>query len=183
MDNEPADGSATPNWNAILQGTTGGPAPQLSDQNPALDPEYDSFLRGMGLNAAQINANKARQTSALDAQLQAQRPQWADTLTQGLKNIAGNAESNGVYGSGKRLDDQNEFQVGQERAQQNYESGVNNQIGDLNANADSQLLGLAQQNAEQQLAARQRLAQSQMANNSNPVIQNFLQAMLGQQAQ
>lgn len=124
-----------------------------------------------------INANVNRDKANLESQIQAQRPVWADTLAQGLKQIGNTNEENGVYNSGQRLNQQDQYQVGQSRAQANYENGVRNQEANLVANAQQQLTANAQQNAEQQLAAQQRVAQDQMS--SNPVYGQIMSQLLG----
>lgn len=181
MDNEsaPQPQQSGPDWNSLYRSAL-QPGPSLSDVNPGKDDlGYRSFLRGMGMSQSQINANVARQNAGLEAQLMAQRPAWQDALTRGVHNIGGNAESNGVYNSGQRLTQQNEFQTDQARAQANFEGGIRGQQADLRVTADSQLLDLARQNAEQELIARQRLAQQQVTNQQNPVFLEFLKSQLG----
>lgn len=153
-------------------------APQLSNMNPYTDLGYNSFLRGMGLNQSQIQSQVARQKEGLSAQLEAQRPVWADALSRGIRNIGGNAEASGVYKSGQRLQNQNEFQVDQSRAQNAYESGIRGQQADLGAQLQAQMQDLARQQAEQELSARQRLSQESLSNQVNPLLTEFIRSQL-----
>lgn len=149
-------------------------APDLNSVNPNTDLSYNSFLRGMGLNQAQIGAQKTRQNAYLDQQLNDQRPLWADQLRNGLRNISDNAESRGMFASGQRLQDQNQYQANQNQQQLAYENGIHRQQGENDATAQGQLLDLARQRADQELAARQRVATTQLQDQTNPVLTQFL---------
>lgn len=159
---------------------TGSRAPSLESVNPYTDSSYNNFYRGMGLDRATIGAQKAKTNANLQGQLDAQRPVWAEQLSRGLKTIGDSAENNGVFRSGQRLTNQNEFQTDQNRAQAGFEGGIHNAMGEADANASLQLQALARQQAEQELAARARVAQTQMQNQTNPVLQQLLmQALQG----
>lgn len=169
-----------PNWQQLFSSVQGRSAPDLKSMNPYTDLGYNSFLRGFGLQQNQINSTVARQKAGLEAQLQAQRPAWADSLARGLRNIGGAAEASGVFRSGQRLQNQGEFQVDQSRAQNNYEAGIRGQEGDLQAQAQAQLFDLARQKAEQELSARQRLAADSVQNGTNPMLAEYLNSLINQ---
>lgn len=169
-----------PDWQQVFSSVQSRPTPNLQSMNPYTDLGYNSFLRGYGLQQNQINSTVARQKAGLESQLQAQRPAWADALSRGLRNIGGNAEANGVFRSGQRLRDQSEFQVDQSRAQNNYEAGIRGQEGDLQAQSQNQILDLARQRAEQELAARQRLASDAVQTGSNPLLMEYLNSIINQ---
>lgn len=153
-------------------------APQLGSVNPGLDYSYNSFLRGMGMQSSQIEAQKGRQTQYLDQQLADQRPLWADQLRTGLKGISDSAENNGMFRSGARLQDQNNFQNNQAEQQTAYENSIHRQQQELGASASDQLMNLARQKADQELMARQRVAQTQLQDQVNPQLMSFLQSAL-----
>lgn len=163
--------SGTSTWKPLA-------APRLTDVNPYTDLSYNSFLRGMGLQQSQINAQTARQKSYLDQQLADQRPLWADQLQTGLKNISDSAEGRGVFRSGARLKDQNDFQANQSQQQTAYENSIQRQQQELGATAQERLMDIARQRADQELAARQRVAQAQVSNQVNPELLAFLQHSL-----
>lgn len=152
--------------------------PKLADQNPYTDLSYNSFLRGYGLDQQQIQADAARRKAGLQSQIDAQRPVWADRLTEGLKNVGDSAENAGLFRSGQRLQGQAQYQRDQGRQQADFEGGLYGQQQDSAANAQLQLMDLARQRAEQELVARQRLAQQAATNYSDPAFSQILQSML-----
>lgn len=165
-------------WQKLFSAAQNQSAPNLNSLNPYADLGYQSFLRGYGLQQNQINGMIGRQRQDAEAQIQAQRPVWADALSRGLRNIGGNAEASGVFQSGQRLQNQNEFQVDQSRAQSGFESGIRGQVDNAAAQGQAQLLDLARQRAEQELAARQRLATTSIQSGSNPILAEYLSALL-----
>lgn len=162
-------------WQSMM---TSMRAPDLRSVNPNLDMSFGSFLRGAGLQQAQIGAQTQRHNAYLDQQLADQRPLWADQLRTGLRGISDNAEGRGMFRSGQRLRDQNEFQSNQNQQQLSYENSVRRQQNENSASAQSQLLDLARQRAEAELAARQRVAMSQIQEQGNPMLTQFLLSAL-----
>jgi hypothetical protein len=137
-------------------------------------------MRSAGFNDAQINANSARQKSQLQAQLEAQRPVWAQTLQQGLSGVLNNAAGRGTVRSSNRLQGQNQVQQNVNKAQAAYEGNIANQLGNIDAQTQASLLDLQRQRAEQQLAAQQNVYQSNLGDYQNSLTNYYLSQLTGQ---
>lgn len=130
----------------------------LSAADPYADPAMLSFLRGAGASESMARLAVQNQKSKIARQIAASGPAYQDSLRQGLQSIAGNAEANGMYQSGKRLADQNDFQVSAARQQNSWLQGLQDQSNDADVQLAQQIAQLQQQKAEQELQSRYNVA-------------------------
>lgn len=155
-------------------------APSWGSSDPTQSPQYLSFLRSAGFSDAQINANSAKQKTQLQAQLEAQRPIWAQTLQQGLSGVLNNSAGRGTVRSSNRLQGQNQVQQNVSRAQAGYEGDIANQIGNIDAQTQASLASLQQQRAEQALSAQQQVYQSNLSDYQNTLTNQYYNKLLQQ---
>jgi hypothetical protein len=153
-------------------------APTYGNADPNQNPSYLAFLRSMGMNESQVKAQVARQQGALQAQLEAQRPVWAQTLTQGLEGVMNNAAGRGTVRSSNRLMNQALTTQGVNRQQAAYEGNIANQQQSLSDQLQSTLLNLQRQKAEQAAQAQQAAYQENVGKYQNDLTNYYLQTLL-----
>lgn len=132
---------------------------RVSDADPYADPAMLAFARGAGASGGLARLAVQNQKSKINRQIAAAGPAYQDSLRQGLTQIAGNAEASGMYQSGKRLQDQNDFQVSAARQQNSWLQGLQDQSNDADLQLAMQIAQLQQQKAEQELQSRYSVAQ------------------------
>lgn len=153
-------------------------APSFGSADVNQNPAYLAFLRGAGMSESTARAQVMRQRNALQAQLEAQRPVWAQTLTQGLEKVANNASARGVGRSSNRIANQNLVQQDVNRQQAAYEGNIANQQQQLSDQLQSTLLDIQRRRAEAAAQAQQEEYQNQLANYSNNLTNYYLQTLL-----
>lgn len=130
----------------------------LGSINPYEDPALAQYMRSLGVNQANLQAEVAVRQNRLGLQAAAQAPIFAEQKSNGIRSIGENAEDRGVFNSGRRVSDQTQYGVGVDRAQLAYNTDISNQSADLSRNLATQISGLNQGAAEQKLAAQQSIA-------------------------
>lgn len=153
-------------------------APTYGAGDPNKNPSYLAFLRSMGMNEAQVKAQVARQQGALQSQLEAQRPIWAQTLQQSLRGVLNNAAGRGTVRSSNRLMGQTLVQQGVNRQQAAFEGDIAGKQQGLSDQLQSTLLGLQRQKAEQAAAAQQEAYKEQVGQYQNDLTNYYLQTIL-----
>lgn len=116
------------------------------------DPTYLAYLRAMGLEEEVARANAARQTSAVQRQLQTATPEIARLGIINRARIGDSFESRGVFQSGMRKQRQAEG-----AASEGYRVGsmfgqASDKIGAIQGNLQGNLADLARQRADRQAA-------------------------------
>lgn len=153
------DPSSAPQAGAQTSNQATGPAfsYDLNGVNPSSDLTYNAFLRGYGMDQATANAQAAYQRSAINSQLAASIPGMELSRQEGVTGDINNAaNAGGVRGSANLL------------AQNNTNTGINDQenvartnaavqSGQVSLGLQSTMNSLNEQQAQQDLAARQRL--------------------------
>jgi hypothetical protein len=159
--------------------TTAPSAPSWTSANPNQDPAYLAFLRGAGFNQSQIQAQTAKQKAGLQAQLEAQKPYWAQQIQTGVRNALDNAANRGTTRGSNRIENQNQATTAVNQAQASYETNVANQQAGLDASSATQLAQLQQQQAEQTLQAQNNVYNSQLGQYQSDLQNYYLNQLLG----
>lgn len=134
------------------------PVVDLSAADPYADPAMLAFARGAGASESMARLAVQNQKSKIARQIAASGPAYQDSVKQGLQNIGGQAEANGMYESGKRLQDQNDFQVQSARQQNSWLQGLQDQSNDADVQLAQQIAQIQQQKSEQELQSRYNVA-------------------------
>lgn len=137
-------------------------APDLNTVNPYLDPTYNAFMRVQGMSEAQQQAATARQQERLEQQLMEERPVWEQKATEGDKKILDSSANRGLARSGNDLNRRATYAQDLSKQQSDYESGIRDQQASLSEQNDASNLDRQRQQAENESAARQRVAQQQL---------------------
>lgn len=153
-------------------------APSWDSADPYDSPSYRAFLRSAGLDSSQTQAQISRSKSLLGAQLEAQRPVWAQALVQGVRGDLDNAAGRGTVRSSNRIENQNQTQTDIGRQQASYETNIANQLGNLDLQSQQAVQQLQQQQAEQALAAQNSVYQNQATQYQDELSQYYLQQLL-----
>jgi hypothetical protein len=114
-------------------------------------------LRTLGVDEAQAKAQVANKLANLTQDRTDMQPIYADRLRTGLQDISNNAESRGMFRSGQRLADQNQFQTDQARSQLGAQNDTALQGDQLSLALAKQIAAGRRDNAEQQVSARGRV--------------------------
>lgn len=153
-------------------------APSWEQADPNQNLSYLAFLRGAGMSESQARAGAARQKSQLQAQLEAQRPVWAQNLQQGLSRVLNNAAARGTVRGSNRIQGQNLVQQAIDRQRAAAESQTANQIGDIDLGLQSTLASLANQRAEAALNAQQQVYGQNQQDYQDQLANYYLQQLL-----
>lgn len=130
----------------------------ISSINPYEDPAFGAYMRGAGVNEANLRAEVALRQNRLGQQLQSQQPVFAEQLSNGMRSIGDSAEGNGTFNGGRRIADQTQFSGDVARGRLGFQNDISNQQDDLGRQLATQVAALHQGAAEQALNARQNLA-------------------------
>lgn len=122
--------------------------------NPAVDPSFLAFLRSQGIEESDIQGEIARRTSQITRGLERRQPVYADQMERGLEQDAHSFEDRGLYRSGARLVAQQRTATDIDRARLEDESGVRDQIANLEQSGAAQVAALRRQTAEQEMNTR-----------------------------
>lgn len=145
----------------------------LSSVHPENDLDYNAFMRGFGFQSSQAQAAAAMKRAAIESGLQIQLPEIQRQEGMGINAVNNNAAARGAGLSSSRLQGVTNVQ-----GAANYQGAAANQqaasgIADSNFDLANTQGSLQIQQAEQDLAARQRLLGIQ---NSQAAISRLLQA-------
>lgn len=155
-----ADGNAA-NWENL----TGALRENEANPNPALtDPAYQAFLRQSGVQQQNLRdeilaridqTNRERNRAAQGFQLQ---------KDEGVKNVGLDFEGRGLYSSGTRRGAQGELVQKIDYTMQNEDAARTDALNEQNRRAEQQLAELGQRRAEEEIAARNRVAEKRAKN-------------------
>lgn len=137
-------------------------AQNIPAPTPYADPTYLAFLRSAGADEGMARLATQGQKDRINRQIAMSIVPFQENLQQGLGNIAGNAEANGMWSSSKRLRDQQNFETGQNRQQAAFETGLREQSADLDLQLANQIAGLRRNAGEQALTSEQRVRLAQV---------------------
>lgn len=127
--------------------------PLLADQS------YAAFLRKMQFDESSIQSSLQAAQEAAARRIQGQKATYDTQRDQTKRNVQQGFESRGMFRSGGHLKQQNEGRTAIDRSQLQFETGVNEQKASMERDAATQIADMRRANAEQQLAARDRLTQ------------------------
>jgi hypothetical protein len=130
----------------------------LAPRNPEEDPAFLAFLRAQGFSEADAKAEVARRVGTIRRQVANAMPELAAQEQQGLEDVAGAAESNGVWRSGQRLVDQQRLSDGINRKRNTITGDAADQEADAYGDLSRRVADLRRQTAEQSLNTRNALA-------------------------
>lgn len=136
------------------------------DPIAAQDPEYLAFMRGAGYSEAEVMAELARKQGSLSRQLDRSAPRFADELRQAGTGVEQDFANRGLYRSGARMVHQTDAENAVRRQEQEFRFGIQDQKGDLTANAMRDIAEQRRQAADMALTSRQTAAIN--AANSQP---------------
>lgn len=154
-------------------------APSWAGADPNTNPSYQTFLAGAGFNQSQIQAAGSQQSAALQAQLEAQRPYWAQTLQQGVRGALDNAAGRGTVRGSNRIGDQNAVEQNVNQQQAAYEQGIAGQQAGIQSNTANQLAQAQQAQAQQAISAQNDVYNNQLTNYQNELQNYYLNKLLG----
>jgi hypothetical protein len=121
----------------------------VSNADIYADPAMLAFLQSAGVQQGMDQLAVQNQQAQLARNIQASAPVYQDQVTQGLKNIADNAQNSGLYESGQRLQDQNTYQQQQSDTRNQALQGMADQSNSYDLQLAQQIAGLRQQAAQQ----------------------------------
>lgn len=125
---------------------------------PEEDPQYLAFQRAMGVNENEARANVALQRSMKQRQALREIPRIQQSTDQAVRQIGLNATARGTFGSGVRAADQNRARLAGTQQIGDIQTDLADDQALLERQLAMQIADLRRQDAEQQLAARSRLA-------------------------
>lgn len=112
------------------------------------DPSYLAYLRAAGLQEEVARANAARQTAAIQRQLQTYTPEIARLGQIARARIGDSFEARGVYRSGMRRQRQAEQAAGEGYRVGEAWGQAGDRLGAVQSNLQTQLSDLARQRAD-----------------------------------
>jgi len=130
----------------------------LSGADPYADPAMLSFIRSAGASENLARLAVANQKSKINRKIAEAGPNYQEALAQGLQGIADTAETRGMYRSGQRLKDQNDFQVKAARGQSSYLQDLQDRLGDADIELATNIARLQRERDEQELQSRYNVA-------------------------
>ena len=122
------------------------------------DPTYLAFLRETGVTDAEAQGEAASRIARLNGRVEDMKPVYADRMRLGLRNISENAESQGMFRSGRRLEDQTQFQTDTNREHQSAINDIEDQKMDIGTSLAQGIASRRRQKSEEELAAEDRAA-------------------------
>lgn len=122
------------------------------------DPEYLAFMRGAGYSEAEVLAELARKQGSMKRQLARAQPRFADELRQAETGVQSDFTNRGLYRSGARMVEQVDAGNRVRRDQLEFNSGISDQMGDLNSAAMRDIAEGRRQAMDMALTSRQTAA-------------------------
>lgn len=109
--------------------TTNSVAPAA--QSAAADPAYLAYLRGAGVEEAELNNVLGTRVGALTRSIGRALPAYADKRAEAIEGAGNAAESRGFFRSGQRMT--NQFRAGRDvdRERMNFEAETRDKMADL----------------------------------------------------
>ncbi|MEM7536261.1 MAG: hypothetical protein AAF639_29020, partial [Chloroflexota bacterium] len=118
---------------------------------------YAAFLRQMEFDETGIQTALERARTAASSNIASQSPMFDLQRKQAARNIDNEAESRGMFRSGRRLERRSEARDAIDLNQRRFEEGQRNSVLGAEQTAADQIARLRRQRAEQELSARNRL--------------------------
>lgn len=146
----------------------------LNSVNPMSDLSYQAYLRGAGYSADLANAQASQQRQMLNAGAAIQDPMYQQQLQQQLTGLGNEAAGRGSVRSSAYLGAQNQARTNEASQKAAYDQGINDQQAQVAFGLQNTLAGISNNNSEQDLAARQRVLESQ---NQSTAYQQALQQL------
>lgn len=155
--------SSGPDYAALLAGLQAPAAPAKRDwysgpMSPQEDPQFVAFQRALGYSDQQLMAQTAARKSMLQNSWNRQLPVYDDQLKEQQKGIGEDYLSRGVYSSGHRVMDQDNAALEQQNRMNVTKGNMQDQQADLDMQLQTQLADNRRKQAEEELAAQQRIA-------------------------
>lgn len=139
------------------------PAPPANGGNAMADPAYQAYLRGMGVEEAEITNILNTRVGALTRQLGRKLPAYAEAKAQAIKGTGQEYEGRGFFRSGNRVQEQARVGRESDRERMDYEADVRDQIAELYGVSAMDIARLRREQAEQAILGAQNTA----INNAN----------------
>ncbi len=149
----------TPTGQSPTGGTVvSGALPAIANALPVLDPSYLAFMRELGASEADAQAEAASAIARLRGRISDLRPAYDERLKRGMQGIGEDFENRGLLRSGRRLEDQTNFQADTEGDYLAQKNAIGDQIGGIQTDLARQIAGGRRARAEAEAAARDRVA-------------------------
>lgn len=161
-----------------LQQNMFNPNYDLSSVDPSQDYSYQAFLQGLGYSNNLAQSQAARQRASLQAQAAATEPMFDQALSRGLTNDLNTSAARGGVNSSARLLSQADTQNNVNNQRKQFELGIADKQAQVADSLESQLANSRIQQSQQELAARQRLLDTQNQTGLNNYAQLQAQSLL-----
>ena len=129
----------------------------------AADPAYLAYLRSIGVQESELQNVAALRVNSLTRQLGRELPAYAEQRDRAVRQVGESFEDRGVYRSGMRQVRQADAGREVDRARNNFEAGIRDQISGTYATGAADIAALRRQLAEQGITSAQTVA----VNNAN----------------
>lgn len=133
----------------------GAPAPAAN--SAAADPAYLAYLRGAGVEEAEIQNVLGTRVGALVRQLGRELPAYADKRERAIEGAGIAAEGRGFFRSGARMTQQNRAGMDVDRERMNFEASIRDQIAELYGTSALDIARLRRDLAEQGITGAQNV--------------------------
>lgn len=132
----------------------------MPELNPEADPQFLAFLRSMGAREADLRGSIAQKIAEAQRQHRLAIPQVEEQERQGIESAFKEHLGRGFFGGGEHQTAEAQVRAEKGRRLGELQSGLTAQTNLLQSDLARGISGLAQQRAEEELAARSRLAQA-----------------------
>ena len=141
---------------------TSAAAPSVAQPAPAAnsasaDPAYLAYLRGAGVEEAELQNVLGTRVGALTRQLGRELPAYADKRERAVEGAGNAAESRGFFRSGARMQDQARAGIDVDRERMNFEASIRDEIADLYGTGALDIARLRRDLAEQGITGAQNV--------------------------
>lgn len=138
--------------------------------DPYADPQFLAFQRAMGVSEAELAASTAQRKEQLGIGLQSRMPDYTRQEEQGQQQIADDFESRGVFGSGVRVQRQNESAGDVQRKVYQDMLGVQGDQGQLDLELAKQIAANRRSSADNYLSSSSNQATGNAKGILDPII-------------
>ena len=138
-------------------------AARLASDPVMTDPKFLAFLRMMGVDESNIRNEIQARLEQANRETNRAAAGFEQRKTEQTRNIGLDFEDRGLFGSGARVGHQAEASAKVDYDRQMEESARMDALAGQNRNSNQELNRLAQQRAEEELAARNRIAEKRGA--------------------
>jgi len=119
---------------SLRQGLSGPGLPPPPAAASAADPAYLAYLRGIGVEEAELQNVLGTRVGALVRGLGRKLPYYADQRERAIEGAGQAAESRGLYRSGARMKAQTRAGIDVDRDRMDFESDTRDRIAELYSN-------------------------------------------------